>query len=368
MGNKAGRATASKGATSAGGTAGGMATSAVNAQRAALIDKLASRTEFTTEDVSNLYDEFMNIAAETPSTPNCIQREQFLDVLNKHHVDWRSDLFVEYLFDAFDVDFSGALNFREFVRCLNLVSKGTAHDKLGLSFKIYDINKSGTISKWEMKLVLEQIFVDADKYFARGEAGGTVDKTGAVGLTKDGLRAKISEAVDSIFKSFDKDQSGKLTFMEYVQASMSLPELTDYLKGIDFENTDIVGLVEARKAGRQDTAKPRAAAGGLAKQDSTLASEFELAFEKYDIDGTGRIAKEEFQTVYSAMHTDDAAAGAGAGGEGQNVVDEIFERFDKDKKGLSLMEFINAAIKNPDIASKGMFAMYDKDGKKKMTA
>ena len=103
MGNKAGRATASKGATSAGGTAGGMTTSAVNAQRAALIDKLASRTEFTTEDVSNLYDEFMNIAAETPSTPNCIQREQFLDVLNKHHVDWRSDLFVEYLFDAFDV-------------------------------------------------------------------------------------------------------------------------------------------------------------------------------------------------------------------------------------------------------------------------
>ena len=52
----------------------------VDPKRAALIDKLASRTEFTTEDVSNLYDEFMNIAAETPGTPNCIQREQFLNL------------------------------------------------------------------------------------------------------------------------------------------------------------------------------------------------------------------------------------------------------------------------------------------------
>ena len=175
-----------------------------------------------------------------------------------------------------------------------------------------------------------------------------------------------NEYIFNISKLFLKSNIGKN--IKIYGPMLLKNKLTDYLKGIDFENTDIVGLVEARKAGRQDTAKPRAAAGGLAKQDSTLASEFELAFEKYDIDGTGRIAKEEFQTVYSAMHTDDAAAGAGAGGEGQNVVDEIFERFDKDKKGLSLMEFINAAIKNPDIASKGMFAMYDKDGKKKMTA
>ena len=49
------------------------------------------------------------------------------------------------------------------------------------------------------------------------------------------------------------------------------------------------------------------------------------------------------------------------------MVDEIFNRFDKDKKGLSLMEFINAAIKNPDIASKGIFAMYDENGIKKMS-
>ena len=131
-----------------------------------------------------------------------------------------------------------------------------------------------------MKLVLEQIFVDADKYFTNnGVSGGDTNESNSTGLGKDELREKISIAVDSIFKSFDKDETGKLTFMEYVQASMSLPELTDFMKGVDFENVDIVDLVEARKAGRQETASAKHAAEGMPRNSETLISKFELAFQ-----------------------------------------------------------------------------------------
>ena len=34
-----------------------------------------------------------------------------------------------------------------------------------LSFKIYDVENSGVIRKWEMKLVLEEIYLDAKNFW-----------------------------------------------------------------------------------------------------------------------------------------------------------------------------------------------------------
>ena len=114
---------------------------------------LAKKTNFSTSDLQKLYDEFREIAVKSNDDPNELTKEQFLEVLDKHQVDWRSDVFVEHLFDAFDISQTQTLNFREFVRALNFVSVGNAHDKLGLSFKIYDVENSGVIRKWEMKVV-----------------------------------------------------------------------------------------------------------------------------------------------------------------------------------------------------------------------
>ena len=45
-------------------------------------------------------------------------------------------------------------------------------------------------------------------------------------------------------------QTGQLSFMEYVQAAMSLPELADFMNGVDVVDVDIKTLVEERKAKR----------------------------------------------------------------------------------------------------------------------
>ena len=102
------------------------------------IAKLAKKTNFSTTDLQKLFEEFTVIAAQSNNDPNELTKDQFLDVLDKHQIDWRSDVFVEHLFDAFDVSQTQTLNFREFIRALNFVSVGNTHDKLGLSFKIYD--------------------------------------------------------------------------------------------------------------------------------------------------------------------------------------------------------------------------------------
>ena len=58
---------------------------------------LAKKTNFSTTDLQKLYDEFRVIAAQSNDDPNELTKEQFLDVLDKHEVDWRSDVFVEHL-------------------------------------------------------------------------------------------------------------------------------------------------------------------------------------------------------------------------------------------------------------------------------
>ena len=51
-------------------------------------------------------------------------------------------------------------------------------------------------------------------------------------LKKELLRGKIADTVNAIYDQFDKDQSGQLSFMEYVQAAMSLPELADFMNEV----------------------------------------------------------------------------------------------------------------------------------------
>ena len=65
--------------------------------------KLAKKTNFSTTDLQKLFEEFTVIAAQSNNDPNELTKDQFLDVLDKHQIDWRSDVFVEHLFDAFDV-------------------------------------------------------------------------------------------------------------------------------------------------------------------------------------------------------------------------------------------------------------------------
>ena len=64
------------------------------------IAKLAKKTNFSTTDLQKLFEEFTVIAAQSNNDPNELTKDQFLDVLDKHQIDWRSDVFVEDLFDA----------------------------------------------------------------------------------------------------------------------------------------------------------------------------------------------------------------------------------------------------------------------------
>jgi Ca2+-binding EF-hand superfamily protein len=61
----------------------------------------------------------------------------------------------ERLFDMFDEDKSGYLDFREMVSCLSVLTKGSFEQKLQMLFDIYDIDNSGYLSHEEISKMLE---------------------------------------------------------------------------------------------------------------------------------------------------------------------------------------------------------------------
>ncbi|KAJ3013520.1 UNVERIFIED_CONTAM: hypothetical protein HDU68_000639, partial [Siphonaria sp. JEL0065] len=111
--------------------------------------ELKDETHFTLNEIKKLKKEFQKQA----NPDFTITKEQFKATLTKHVHCWSVGaqyLFLERLFDAFDTDRSKSIDFREFIQGLSVFMKGSAEEKMELSFRLYDIDHSGSIEPKEL--------------------------------------------------------------------------------------------------------------------------------------------------------------------------------------------------------------------------
>ena len=97
---------------------------------------------------------------------------------------------------------------------------------------MYDLEGSGRIAKWEMKNILTGIFASGGKALPSPSADSeAAASSGSSSVDLSAAKAKIAGFVDEVYEHYDKDKSGSLSFMEYMQAAMKYPGLKDFMNG-----------------------------------------------------------------------------------------------------------------------------------------
>ncbi|KAG0087274.1 hypothetical protein BGZ93_004589 [Podila epicladia] len=150
-----------------------------------------------------------------PAGPN--RDKTFRRILHSSPLD---DVFLTRLFSAFDTNpTTKGVNFKEFIEGLSVFMKGTPDEKLELSFKLYDIDHAGYITRPGLERAMTQLHSVV--------AGSSQDET-----------HQIQELVKRIFDDLDVNNDGKLSLEEYKLNSMKEPLIIDFLGQFLADQTD----------------------------------------------------------------------------------------------------------------------------------
>ncbi|KAG0709515.1 EF-hand [Suillus ampliporus] len=124
--------------------------------------------------------------------------------------------FADYVFNVFDENKNGTIDFKEFICALSVTSRGRLDEKLKWAFQLYDIDKDGYITYDEMLQIVSSIY----------KMTGQMVKLPADEDTPE-------KRVDKIFRNMDRDKDAKLTYDEFVEGSKQDPTIVQALSLYD---------------------------------------------------------------------------------------------------------------------------------------
>src|SRR6266480_28236 len=87
-----------------------------------------------------------------------LSKEEFQKIYRQFFPFGDPSSFADYVFNVFDADKSGTIDFKEFICALSVTSRGKMEDKLDWAFQLYDIDGDGKISYAEMLAIVEAIY------------------------------------------------------------------------------------------------------------------------------------------------------------------------------------------------------------------
>ncbi|KAL3317815.1 Kv channel-interacting protein 4 [Cichlidogyrus casuarinus] len=180
---------------------------------------LLKKTKFSRRELQLMYRGFKQ------DCPNgTIDEDTFKDIYSKFFPQGDASLYAQYVFRTFNTEGCGFLTFEQFVQNLSLLSHGSEQEKLMWTFKLYDLNGDGYISKTEMLKIANAIYALLGNYTQPP-------------IEQNTTQMHVDEVfeVSFVFKRqflsnqrFDQDQDGLISHDEFMQVcktvSYSLPE------------------------------------------------------------------------------------------------------------------------------------------------
>ncbi|KAF4548897.1 putative calcium-binding protein [Elsinoe fawcettii] len=161
------------------------------------LQDLQKATHFDKKELQQWYKGFLK---DCPS--GMLSKEEFQKIYKQFFPFGDPSSFADYVFNVFDADRSGSIDFKEFICALSVTSRGKMEDKLDWAFQLYDIDGDGRISYEEMLSIVEAIYKMVGSMVKLPEDEDTPEKR-----------------VKKIFRMMDKDENGSLDMEEFKEGS-----------------------------------------------------------------------------------------------------------------------------------------------------
>ena len=184
----------------------------------------------------DLKNKFRQIAGDD----QLIDRVEFLNGLALSNKDISNRLF-----DIFDKDNSGAIDYNEFMDTIESMVSGNKRKKIQFAFELHDLDGNGFIDRQELQVLIQQSFHENK-------------------LEYDEFQLDL--LVDEFFNSADKDNSGTIDYGEFLGIANDHP---DFLDGFAVNPLHwlIPDRYESKKEIQNDDDKKRSSIPSLQVQD-----------------------------------------------------------------------------------------------------
>eukprot|EP00039_Didymoeca_costata_P021117 m.343474 g.343474 ORF g.343474 m.343474 type:complete len:187 (-) comp22882_c0_seq1:166-726(-) len=166
----------------------------------AVVSDIQKHTKFNREEIQAWYKGFLQ---DCPS--GRMTKEELRAQYTATFPDGDPGPLSEYIFNAYDTDHNGTVDFKEFILGLSATSRGDVDEKLHFTFEMCDLNDDKLISKEEMINFVEAVYRMVGKIRTHGDTP--------------------KQVVDNMFQKMDKNADGFLSFEEFRDGTKQDPGL-----------------------------------------------------------------------------------------------------------------------------------------------
>jgi len=116
------------------------------------LDQLTQVTHFDRKEIKTIFKQFKK---ENPS--GFISKGELKNAIGLMGLQ-PDDYLITRIFQVYDKNGDGKIDFRECVNVLSIASRGNPREKLEFSFHLYDLDGNGFISREEFSLIVKSLF------------------------------------------------------------------------------------------------------------------------------------------------------------------------------------------------------------------
>jgi Ca2+-binding EF-hand superfamily protein len=310
-------------------------------------------------------DDVMERLADAADDEGTIDKPSFIEAFDEIVVKERSEedvarckIVVDRMFQLFDRDNNGVVDFTELSSGLSVLCGGDEDEKVAAVFQLYDINNDEAITADEMTAYLASVF---GVLFEAMPSIAAKAGTDALRLAK--------ETASACFAQADLNADGKLSFTEYKAwaANNGAIGIVQNLAGGETTNAG-AGAEESKDAGADAdaTAEPESRLASIKKTLRLDLHDTKDVFEMFEDSASseGTIEFDAFARTMAALIDDTDVA---ASSDVTVLTKELYGAFDSDGNGKVDMTEIKAGLAllvgdSAEAKMVAVFKLYDKDG------